>query len=172
MKRILTFKHWQLFLLTVLPGMWTSPSPIMEIINSFAIVVFSIWIYAVGFHGQERAAALGLPTLSLRLFKVNTALLPVLTITMLVILPKYLDKNSSNEISAQTALLLPLAFYLFFAGFHTIYFAGKTLATLELKREVHFGDYFLNSFLIVVFIIGVWILQPKATRLISDNIST
>jgi hypothetical protein len=45
----------------------------------------------------------------------------------------------------------------------------KTLATLELKREVTFGDYFVNLLLMLFIFVGVWILQPKIARLIVDN---
>jgi hypothetical protein len=62
-----------------------------------------------------------------------------------------------------------VALYLLFAMLQTVVFACKTIATIELKREVTFGDYFVNLLLMFFLIIGIWILQPKVTRLIADN---
>lgn len=169
MKRILTFKHWQLFSLIVITGAWTSPSPLKEIINSISLVTFTIWIYAIGVYGQERVATLGLPTLNLKLFKTNILLLPILLIIVYTLAPEQKAEDPQTEFSLQTILLMPIALYLFFAIFQTVIFACKTLATIELKRDVTFGDYFVNLILIGILIIGVWILQPKITRLISDK---
>ena len=58
---------------------------------------------------------------------------------------------------------------MFFALFQTIVFSCKTLAMIELKREVNFSDYLVNFILMLFFIIGVWILQPKITKLIAEN---
>ena len=75
MKKILEFKHWHLFILIVLTGAWTSPSPLKEIINSIALVTFLIWIYAIGIYGQEKLEYLKLPTLNSKLFKINISIL-------------------------------------------------------------------------------------------------
>ncbi len=169
MKRILTFKHWQLFLLIIITGAWTSPSPLKEIINSISLLTFTIWIYAIGVYGQERVATLGLPALNLKLFKTNILLLPILLIIVFILAPEQTADGTQTEFNLQTILLIPIVLYLFFAIFQTIIFACKTLATIELKREVTFGDYFVNLILIGILFVGVWILQPKITRLIADN---
>jgi len=169
MKRILTFKHWQLFLLIIITGAWTSPSPLKEIINSISLLTFTIWIYAIGVYGQERVATLGLPALNLKLFKTNILVLPILLIIVFILAPEQTADGTQTEFNLQTILLIPIVLYLFFAIFQTIIFACKTLATIELKREVTFADYFVNLILIGILFVGVWILQPKITRLIADN---
>ncbi len=169
MKRILTFKHWQLFLLIVITGAWTSPSLLKEIINSISILTFTIWIYAIGVYGQERVAILGLPTLNSKLFKTNILLIPILFIIVFMLAPEHTEDGTQTEYNLQTILFIPIVLYLFFAIFQTVIFACKTLATIELKREVTFEDYFGNLILIGILIVGIWILQPKITRLIPDN---
>jgi len=169
MKKILSYKHWQLFLLIVILGSWTSPSPLKEIINSISVITFTIWIYAIGVYGQEIVAALGLPTLNLKLFRVNVLLIPIFLIMVFMLAPEQTDGNTAKEFNPQTILLIPIALYLCFALFQTVIFACKTLATIELKREVKFGDYFVYLILIGMLIIGIWIVQPKVTKLIADN---
>lgn len=169
MKRILKLKHWQLFVLIVLTGAWTSPSPLKEIINSIGLFTFVIWIYAIGFYGQEKLESLKLPTLNTKLFKINIILFPILLIIYLFLSPEQTADNTQTEFDTRTILLIPITFYMFFALFQTIIFACKTLAILELKREVKFSDYLLNFILILFLIIGIWILQPKVTKLIAEN---
>jgi hypothetical protein len=169
MKRILRFKHWQLFLLIIITSAWTSPSPLKEIINSISFVTMTIWLYAIGFYGQEKLRETNLPTLSLKLFKTNIIIMPILLIIIICLLPEQTGEDVETEFTWQTIMLIPVVLYFFFAAFQTTIFACKTLSTIELKREVKFNDYALNLILILFFIVGIWILQPKVTRLIASD---
>ena len=167
MKKILKFKHWQLFILIVLTGAWTSPSPLQEIIRFIGLSFFLTWIYAIGIYGQEKLESLKLPTLKTKLFKINIILFPILLIISFLLSPEQTAENTQAKFNTQTILLIPISLYMFFALFQTIVFSCKTLATIELKKEVKFSDYLLNLILILFSIIGVWILQPKITKLIA-----
>lgn len=169
MKKILELKHWHLFILIVLTGAWTSPSPLKEIINSVALVTFLIWIYAIGIYGQEKLEHLKLPTLNSKFFRINIILFPILLILSFLLSPEQTAENTQAEFNSQTIVLIPISIYMFFALFQTIVFSCKTLAMIELKREVNFSDYLVNFILMLFFIIGVWILQPKITKLIAEN---
>ena len=169
MKKVLKFKHWQLFILIVLTGAWTSPSPLKEIINSIAIITFLIWIYSIGIYGQEKLESLKIPTLNTKLFKINIILFPILLIITFLLPTEQTTENTQVEFNTQTILLTPISLYMFFALFQTIVFSCKTLAMIELKREVKFSDYLVNLILMLFFIIGVWILQPKITKLIAET---
>ena len=102
MKKILKFKHWNLFILIVLTGAWTSPSPLKEIINSISILTFMIWIYAIGIYGQEKLELLNLPTLKTELFKINIVLFPILLIISFLILPEQTAENTQSEFNIRT----------------------------------------------------------------------
>jgi len=169
MKKILKFKHWQLFILIVLTGAWTSPSPLKEIINSIALITFLIWIYAIGIYGQKKLESLKLPTLKTKLFEINIILFPVLLIISFLLSPEQTAENTQAEFNTLTILLIPIALYMFFAFFQTIIFACKTISMLELKREVKFSDYLVNLILILFLFIGIWILQPKITKQIAET---
>jgi hypothetical protein len=171
MKKLLSFKHWQLFLLIFICGAWTSPSPLKEIINSVAVVKFTLWIYAIGVYGQDRIAELGLKTMNVKLYKTNVIVLAILFLVILiysVTQPEVAEANNvTNTFEAKDIVNIIGGLYFVFAVFQTIIFACKTIAKIELRREVAFGDYFTNLILMFFFFVGIWILQPKINRLIA-----
>ena len=169
MKKILKFKHWQLFILIVLTGAWTSPSPLKEIINSISILTFMLWIYAIGIYGQEKLELLNLPTLKTELFKINIVLFPILLIISFLILPEQTAENTQSEFNIRTIIIIPITLYMFFAFFQTLVFACKTISMLELKREVKFSEYLKNLLLTLFLIFGIWVLQPKITKIIAEK---
>ena len=101
MKRLLYFKHWQLFLLIVICGAWVSPSPLRQIINSISIITLLSWIYSIGVYGQDKVAELGLKTMNIKLFKTNMI---VVTILCLIGLIYSAITKESNEASSQFGL--------------------------------------------------------------------
>ncbi len=169
MKKILKFKHWQLFILIVLTAAWTSPSPLQEIVRFVGLITFLTWTYAIGIYGQEKLESMKLPTLDTKLFKINIILFPILLIVSFLLSPEQTAENTQPELNTRTILLMPITLYMFFALFQTIVFSCKTLAIIELKREVKFPDYLMNLILTLFLIIGVWILQPKITKLIAET---
>ena len=173
MKKILSFKHWQLFLLIVICGAWTSPSPLKEVIHTVSIVTFTIWIYAIGTYGQDRIGRLGLKPMNVKLFKANVIIVGALFLILLF--NSAMQEKGSESIDAtnnfdlKDIIFILLGIYVLFAFFHPILFVCKTIAKIELQREVSVGDYFTNLILMFFFFIGVWILQPRITRLIITN---
>ncbi len=67
------------------------------------------------------------------------------------------------------SIIIPLHLLSMFGIFHSIYFAAKTIKTLELKRKVGFGDFAGEFFLIWFYIFGIWIIQPKVNQLNKNN---
>jgi len=173
MKKLLSFKHWQLFLLIFICGAWTSPSPLKEIINSVAVVTFTLWIYAIGVYGQDRISELGLKTMNVKLFKANVIIIGSLFLIALVYSAAQPEANEVNNVTntlePTDIIYIAAGLYLFFAMVQTIVFACKTIAKLELRREVSFGDYFNNLLLMFFFFVGIWFLQPKVNRLIATE---
>lgn len=49
------------------------------------------------------------------------------------------------------------------------YIEAKTLKTAELKREVIFGDFAVDIFLIWFSFIGIWFIQPRINNLLSEE---
>nr|WP_294861877.1 hypothetical protein [uncultured Fluviicola sp.] len=59
-----------------------------------------------------------------------------------------------------------LHFFSIFCILHTIFFAAKTIRSAELKRNVRFSDFAGYFFLIWVFPVGIWFIQPRINALL------
>ena len=66
------------------------------------------------------------------------------------------------------AVIFPLHLFAMFCMFYNIYFAAKTIKTVELQREVTFSDFVGEFFLIWFHFIGVWILQPRINKMVEN----
>lgn len=62
-------------------------------------------------------------------------------------------------------IVIPVHFFAMFCIFHSMYFVAKTIKTVELQREVSFGDFAGEFFLLWFYFIGIWILQPKINKM-------
>lgn len=67
------------------------------------------------------------------------------------------------------ALIIPFHLFTVFCTFYIFFFCAKTIKTAQLQREVTFGDFVGEFFLIWFFPIGVWILQPEINKLVNEQ---
>ena len=171
MKNLLSLKHWQLFLLIFICGAWTSPSPLKEIINSVAVVTFTLWLYAIGVNGQERISELGLKPMNLKLFKTNLVIVGTFFLVGLTYsaIRGDVHQTPTGTVTLNNVIYAVGGLYLVLAMIQVIIFACKTIAKLEYRREVFFSDYSNNIFLMLFFFVGIWYLQPKVNRLITTE---
>jgi hypothetical protein len=80
-----------------------------------------------------------------------------------------MDLPDAASITGVTGLILVMLFFHFFSIFcifHSIYFAAKTLKTVELQRSVSFSEFAEEFFLIWFYPVGIWVLQPKINALV------
>ncbi len=160
-------KHWQLFLLMVLPTVWVSPSPLQEVIHLMGIVFYCLWIYGLAFLGQEKLKTYGLKPMNFNVLKTNlVALFGFMIIAIL--LPSGNEENSDSIFSYIAPFLsVPLAllyFYLLYAFSYILYYCAKLIAILELRREVSFADYGMNLLLLSLLSFWIWFLQPRLNK--------
>ncbi|RYZ61567.1 MAG: hypothetical protein EOO14_04680 [Chitinophagaceae bacterium] len=172
MKKLLSFKAWQLFLLIFICGAWTSPSPLKEIVNVVAVVTFTLWIDAVGVHGQDRIRQLGLKPMNLTLFRTNVFLMGAFFLAGLIysIVVGETDRDNSVSSPAEDILYGVVGLYWLFALVQSVLFACKTIAKVEYRREVSFSDYLNNLLLMFFFFVGIWFLQPKVNRFVANDV--
>ncbi len=82
----------------------------------------------------------------------------------------YIDVEGDPEeilrFAGMFLLILPLHFFAIFCTFYMYFFCAKTIKTVQLQREVVFGDFVAEFFLIWFFPIGVWILQPEINKMV------
>ena len=196
MKKFLTAKHWQLFVLLIglpvicqfilmgvmfsslsgLSSRETMPDirpffiifPIMMIL---VIVVFFGWFYSLGtnlFKMLPDTAGM-----SLTRFKVFL-IIPVIYIVFICVFmygfaPAMFVLGQSDP--RIFLLIIPIHIFSMFCIFYCLYFNAKVLKTVELQRPVTFSDYAGEFFLLWFFPVGVWIIQPRINRLFDSTAS-
>jgi len=75
---------------------------------------------------------------------------------------------SGEFIGRLVGIILPLHLLSMVGIFYCMYFVAKTLKTVELQKEVSFGDFAGEFFMLWFYIVGVWILQPKINKMAED----
>ncbi|HYC86296.1 MAG TPA: hypothetical protein VEB86_13780 [Chryseosolibacter sp.] len=63
------------------------------------------------------------------------------------------------------AFIFPVHLFCVFCIFYCLYFVAKTVKTAELQREVGFSEFSTEFFLIWLFPVGVWFVQPRINRM-------
>jgi hypothetical protein len=187
-------KHWQLFLLlfgipmafeiyimfTIMSDEWdpfrnpesaSNPFLFFPIMMLFMLGTFFGWFWSIGVGLQPK-----LP----KEIKMNAAFfkwsvwIPFGYTTALSLWAGILVTNVFNTsrrgygpgpIMASGGILLILHLFAMFCIFYDMYFAAKTLKSVELQREAKFSDFAGEFFLIWFFPIGIWIIQPRVNQL-------
>jgi hypothetical protein len=190
MKKFLTAKHWQLFVLLIglpvicqfilmgvmfsslsgLSSRETMPDmrpffTIFPIMMTLVIVVFFGWFYSLGTNLFKM-----LPDtvrMSLTRFKVFL-FIPVIYIVFICVFmfgfaPTMFVLGQSDP--RIVLLIIPIHIFSMFCMFYCLYFNAKVLKTVELQKPVTFSDYAGEFFLLWFFPVGVWIIQPRINRL-------
>lgn len=67
------------------------------------------------------------------------------------------------------AIMFPLHLFAMFCGFYNMYFVAKTLKTAELQRKTTSSDYIGEFFLLWIFPIGLWFIQPRVNELVKEQ---
>lgn len=82
--------------------------------------------------------------------------------------------TSPNPGAMAGALLLtfPLHLLSMFGIFYAMYFVAKTIKTVELQKEVAFGEFIGEFFMLWFYFIGIWFLQPKINKMAEDSTPT
>jgi hypothetical protein len=185
MKKLLSLKHWQLFILIIIPVLFTWCTTLLTIVTDAYYAFFMIssliaglcstyllfaWLYILGTHICKK-----LPSgvnMNLRRFK-TLLLIPCIYIALLIVLiPALSDSGRSSESTGMLMALVIVPMHLFsmVCMMYSFYFNAKALKSAELQRSATFGEYIGEFFLIWFFpIIGIWILQPRINKLFEQK---
>ena len=169
--RLINSSSLTLFLLIVIPSGISYHSSenlvgtiMAEIVSLFGGIVFLYWLFSICKLGNESILKQHLPAKNifyaesagiLFLFAVIASF--VQTFYQAEIIHQY-QKNGENIYISKPAWLPIL---LILSVLYIIYFAAKTIKTLELKREASFKEYLGIVFLFICLPIGVFFIQPK-----------
>ncbi|WP_225037315.1 hypothetical protein [Winogradskyella sp. SM1960] len=196
-KLFLKAKHWQLFLLllgiplafqfymifSMFSDFESNSNPNTESMMGFFGLFPLIMILFTGlFFGWFWSIAIGLKEKIPTEIKMKTKkfklffFFPLVYILVLMIYMTGLFsgiKTAGFELGNWiVAIILPLHIFSMFCIFYSMYYVAKTIKTAELKREVGFGEFAGEFFLLWFYFIGIWIIQPKINKLAEDKNTT
>lgn len=168
MKPILHAKHWQLFLLFVIPQLLAELFSVSsdKVLQLLTTAMFLTWLWSVGntlnFGEKERNV----------LFK-------ICFLYSILYSPYSIYFGANYNVSEIGIELLKkewpnLFFHVMYiiAVLYCVFFCAQRLKKSELKRTVVLSDYVFDVILIIIlFPIGIWFLQPRVNKL-SANIRT
>lgn len=185
MKKLLTLKHWQLFcLLVVLPfvlqliflGIVLISMDTKWLFTLFPLVillcmaVFFGWMYTLGTQLVKK-----LPPgvrMNVGLFRILLAI-PVIYTTAIAVMIGFLPAMpalvSDEETMNVAEVIVPLHLLSMFCMFYILYFNTKAFRSAELRRKVSFSDFMGEFFLFWFFPVGIWLLQPRISKLFEDT---
>ncbi len=184
MSKLLTRKHWQIFLIIFgLPIILfiiglaivtkTSNFRVMLIAYPIVTLLFSFnffrLLYVFGTSLRRKLPE----TVSMSLPKFKWALFFPAVYIMLFLLfvtLMYFGLGFVRRIPVfAAAIIFPLHLVSMFCIFYSLYFIAKSLRSVELQRSVSSSDYIGEFFLLWFFPIGVWVLQPRINKIFSGS---
>lgn len=191
--KFLKAKHWHLFLLLIgipvififlisLVEIWklnfeTNHDTMDHILILFPImmasytIVFFGWLWSMSIGIQNKLPKnINMKTKRFKIFFFYPAILiNLFYITLCVsflfnsggynVFPNNLYSNFSN-------IITPLYLASIFGIIHTIYFAAKTVKTVELQKGAKLGNYIGYFFAIWLYPFGIWFIQPKINKIV------
>lgn len=158
MQSILKLKHWQLFLVQTIGYFCYANSLeddlVRTILSAFGIFLMTLWILAIGAEA------------SLYISKKNVLFL--INYLLVIFLYIFAVMSGANKFYV-SGIYAVIGFYLLFAMLHIYVFPASTLKKLFLTttRPEEISSLYI-FFLIVFWPIGLWILQPKINRTITE----
>jgi len=152
MNFFLKIKTWQLFVLLILPHLLVSfflngsiDMRYLGGLSLFMMLVILGWLYSVGVAANRK--------LPIKLQK-----------TFSIFLPSMLEQPQEPP-----AWFFIMHLAAMFGIFYGLWFTAKQFVTLQKNSEVGFSEYIRTLFLFWFSPIGVWFLQPKINKLLSDS---
>jgi hypothetical protein len=182
--RLLTLKHWQLFLLLfglpaalqiVLMGtLFTTQDPgtLLAVFPLLMILYMGLlfgWYYTMGVYLYPKLPDAAV--MNLTRFKIILLIPAVYILFLALMMTRMFAGMAETQPPDPTwvAFIIPVHLLAMFCIFYSIWFIAKELKSVELQRPVTFGDFAGEFFLLWFWPIGVWILQPRINRLFGED---
>ena len=181
MEIYLKAKHWQIFTLLIgVPfvlqiifivnygiDMMIALMPILTIIY---IVIFFGWFWAIGTKLNSKLPST--VTLNLKLFKIFVAV-PIIyvfgiSIYMSMVAMGLIESDTSPIFAMNDIIkvIFPVHIFSMFCILYSMWFTAKTIKSIELQRAVSFSEFAGEFFLLWLFPIGIWIIQPRINKMV------
>jgi hypothetical protein len=144
------------------------PPGLVMTISILTIVFISLifcWLYSLGVNLHEKlpeTAGMKLPIFKVFLF-VSTAHEIVASVCMYFL---FLEISSGKVLDMKMlSFFTPLHLISMCSAFYCFYFIAKAFKSIELQKIVTFADCKATFFLVWLFPVGIWLIQPKINKL-------
>lgn len=169
MSIFLKLKHWQLFILFIVPVVIAANGSSLNYASRFLISVFVGglffgWLYSLG-----TALNNSIPPelrLNARSFKISFLLI-IISHCSLSVARQLLEEGWWRE--NNLFIMLPVMLFMVCCVLNIFYFVAKSLNMAELKREALYKDYADEFFLLWFYPIGVWRIQPRINEIFKNE---
>lgn len=166
MSYFLKLKHWELFLMVVLPLALTYmlgfkyTVPLIGSIVLFMIIVVFSWIFSIGLWANQ-----DLPQdqqKNLTPFAIGFAT-PLVYIVMLILI--YFPTLNPESRPQPPSWMLPLHILSMMGIFYSIWFSARQYIALQRDHKVDNIIFSNTFFLMWIFPLGIWLIQPSVNQL-------
>ncbi|HSI74870.1 MAG TPA: hypothetical protein VK957_03200 [Lunatimonas sp.] len=184
MKIFLKLKHWQLFLLTfgILFFLFAYSGiafraeeedrfisdAIVRFITIIPFLAYFLWLWSVGTLLNKHIRK-ELKTKS-SYFYISVVISYFIFFFLLVFnLLEWTEmKEDADNLTLKYILMFIPLFIGIFAWLYALNFVSKTLVRAEREAHVKSADYFGEYVMVLLFPIGIWIIQPRLNRIIEE----
>lgn len=166
-----------MLMMETMMGYATNFMKVFSIVMLFIILTMFGWYWAICIGLQNKVPEHAkMNVKKFKFFYFFSVIYSLFLVGAMVFLAAYLPMIIAGAVSFSTISWVMSIFSIVnlvavFAMFYCLYFAAKTIKTVELQRETTFGDFVGEFFLIWFFPIGVWFLQPKINALATQEFS-
>lgn len=165
---ILRLKAWQLFLIFISPALIPVrflDDPVVFAVSFLFLLVVLFWIYSIG----VKMNALVPVAFRSRVARFKIYCLLVLTSFAITILWSLTAKSLGIATVNSIVLVFSMAIAYFYFIFSIFMFAARMLKTMKLGYPASNSDAIGEFFLIWMFPIGVWIIQPMVNKILARH---
>lgn len=179
MKSILKMPAWQIFIITLilpllfqfaLPAVFLFSSVEVTMIYMMSIILFQVlmiltWIISIGIGLLKKIPKI--PSLNKTYFIFNSTYI-LGYIIFFILFAAYMVHSMFIGIDVDpSALLVILPFHLYgmICVIYITFFIGKSVVSVEKKKEAIYSEYLEIILMIIFFPVGVWLLQPRINKI-------
>jgi hypothetical protein len=178
-------KHWQLFLVTGVPffgqqlyvaselSRWSSPPSMAEfdalftkgiIVGSIVFSIVFTWFWSISTVANNKIPNDIRPSTKLYRFVVPFTLLYIVFAALYIPQLMRVEKGA-----VPVGVIFPLHLVATFGMFYAFIFPAKNLVIAERGQMTPFSGYLGTLFLLWLFPLGVWFIQPRLNRLLENH---
>ena len=160
MKFILRLKAWILFIAllgpSVLITIYSDYRSVWESVSSMILTaVWYLWMFCINRFFRPKTN-----------LKSKAIVYASLTFIFLIMLLVYGRIIVNNGVGAEYPLAIGVV--VTFSFCYNLLSTAKALKSFELRREATLYESYPDAILLLVFPVGVWLLQPRINRLVND----